>query len=116
MEISKEVLKGYIDTIILSIVNKNDCYGYEIAKTVRDNSNGSFELKEGTLYIALKRLEKNEYIKSYWYDGISNGGRRKYYKMTQKGIIFLEYKIKEWEYMKDIINNFLGGYLIDYKK
>lgn len=109
MQISKEVLKGYIDTIILSIVAKNDCYGYEIAKTVRDYSEGAFEIKEATLYIALKRMETNKYISSYWDDGASNGGRRKYYKMTDEGAEFLKYKKQEWEYMKSMMNHYLGG-------
>lgn len=109
MEISKEALKGYIDTIILSIIKKQDCYGYEIAKTVRDYSEGAFELKEGTLYLALKRLETNSYIQSYWDDGASNGGRRKYYKMTEEGFEFLGYKKEEWTFMKAMMDYFLGG-------
>lgn len=52
LELNKEVLKGHIDTLILSILRDKDCYGYEIAKNVRDRS--SFELKEGTMYLALK--------------------------------------------------------------
>lgn len=109
MQISKEVLKGHIDTIILSIVAQHDCYGYEIAKTVREYTEGAFEIKEATLYIALKRLEKNEYILSYWDDGASNGGRRKYYKMTEQGTEFLEYKKQEWNYMKAMMDHYLGG-------
>ena len=38
MELSKEVLKGHIDTLIVSILNEKDCYGYEIAKQVREKS------------------------------------------------------------------------------
>ena len=58
MEINKEVLKGHIDTLILSLLHDRDMYGYEIAKFVREKSNEQFELKEGTLYLSLKRLEK----------------------------------------------------------
>lgn len=43
MELDKELLKGHIDTLILSILNKEDSYGYEIAKIVRDET--TFELK-----------------------------------------------------------------------
>ena len=46
MELNKEALKGHIDTIILSILNEKDCYGYEIAKTVKAKCNNMFELKE----------------------------------------------------------------------
>ncbi|MGG4471577.1 PadR family transcriptional regulator, partial [Paenibacillus alvei] len=46
MEINKEVLKGHIDTLILSLLSKQDMYGYEIAKVVREKSIEQFELKE----------------------------------------------------------------------
>ncbi|MGG4471578.1 PadR family transcriptional regulator, partial [Paenibacillus alvei] len=46
MEINKEVLKGHIDTLILSLLCKQDMYGYEIAKVVREKSKEQFELKE----------------------------------------------------------------------
>ena len=62
MEVNKEVLKGHIDTIILSLLHIRDMYGYEIAKLVREKSDEQFELKEGTLYLSLKRLEKNKWI------------------------------------------------------
>ncbi len=62
MEVNKEVLKGHIDTLILSLLHNRDMYGYELAKIVREKSEDKFELKEGTLYLSLKRLEKNEWI------------------------------------------------------
>lgn len=66
MEINKEILKGHIDTLILSLLHRRDMYGYELAKIVREKSDDQFELKEGTLYLSLKRLEKNEWVSSYW--------------------------------------------------
>ena len=53
MELNKELLKGHIDTLILAILEKNDSYGFEIAKNVLNKT--TFELKDGTLYISLKR-------------------------------------------------------------
>lgn len=109
MEINKEILKGHIDTIILSLLQVNDMYGYEIAKFVREKSNDQFELKEGTLYLSLKRLEKNEWIESYWGDEQGPGGRRKYYKITSQGKVIFKEKVLEWNFAKKIINSFLEG-------
>lgn len=109
MEIEKEILKGYIDTIIISLLNDRPMYGYELAKRVREICNGAFELKEGTLYLSLKRLENNNYTQSYWDDTESGGGRRKYYRITEPGIKHLENKKREWEFMKLIMDSFLGG-------
>ena len=62
LEVNKEVLKGHIDTLILSLLHNRDMYGYELAKLVRQKSDDQFELKEGTLYLSLKRLEKNKWM------------------------------------------------------
>jgi PadR family transcriptional regulator PadR len=109
LEINKEVLKGHIDTLILSLLHNRDMYGYELAKFVREKSEGQFELKEGTLYLSLKRLEKNKWIESYWGDEQGPGGRRKYYKLTSLGQKMFEEKRLEWQFVKKIIDSFLGG-------
>lgn len=109
MKINKEVLKGHIDTLILSLLYTRDMYGYELAKLVRERSNEQFELKEGTLYLSLKRLEQNKWIESYWGDEKGPGGRRKYYKLTPLGEEGFEKKRLEWEFIKRIIDSFLEG-------
>ncbi|MCM3599065.1 PadR family transcriptional regulator [Metabacillus idriensis] len=109
MEVNKEVLKGHIDTLILSLLHSRDLYGYELAKLVREKSKNQFELKEGTLYLSLKRLEKNNWIESYWGDEQGPGGRRKYYKLTEAGKVGYDEKRKEWNFVKNIIDSFLEG-------
>ncbi len=109
MEVNKEVLKGHIDTLILSLLNIKDMYGYELAKLVRERSDNQFELKEGTLYLSLKRLEKNKWIASYWGSEQGPGGRRKYYQLTPLGKEGFEEKRMEWEFIKKIIDSFLEG-------
>lgn len=109
MEIDKEVLKGCIDTILISLLNETPMYGYELAKKAREISEETFELKEGTLYLSLKRLEKNNYLDSYWNDSVSGGGRRKYYKITTIGKEYMYKKKKEWILLNNIMSKFLGG-------
>ncbi|MGG0554715.1 PadR family transcriptional regulator [Priestia aryabhattai] len=109
MEISREILKGHIDTLILSLLHQRDMYGYELAKIVREKSEEQFELKEGTLYLSLKRLEKNNWISSYWGDEQGPGGRRKYYKVTALGNQNFEAKRLEWQFVKKMMDSFLWG-------
>ena len=109
MEVNKEVLKGHIDTLILSLLQTKNMYGYELAKLVREKSEDQFELKEGTLYLSLKRLEKNKWIESYWGDEQGPGGGRKYYKITSTGKDGFEKKRLEWQFVKNIIDSFLEG-------
>ncbi|MDN8591639.1 helix-turn-helix transcriptional regulator [Paenibacillus sp. 11B] len=49
MKLRNEMIKGYIDGIVLSVLSKQDAYGYEISKTVHDETSGQFDLKEGKL-------------------------------------------------------------------
>lgn len=110
MEVDKEVLKGYIDTILLSLLCHEPLYGYELVKRSREQSDGTFEIKEATLYLALKRLEKNGLAVSYWDDSdTGRGGRRKYYRLTDDGRVRLQNKKMEWKYVKDTMDKFLGG-------
>lgn len=106
--INGDLIRGHIDTIILKILSKGDNYGYEIIKSVYEQSNKEYELKEPSLYTSLKRLEKLGYIKSYW-GNESQGGRRKYYSITESGKTHLEEALEEWKYAQKIINCLLLG-------
>lgn len=106
---NKEVLKGHIDTLILALLRKRDMYGYELAKRVRERSGDRFEMKEATLYLSLKRLEKQQWISSYWGDEQGAGGRRKYYKLTDTGEQAYRTKCAEWQFLKEIMDKFMEG-------
>ncbi|MGH4124244.1 MAG: PadR family transcriptional regulator [Clostridium sp.] len=109
MEINKEMIKGYIEGIILSLLVGEDLYGYDIANRIRNISKETFEIKEGTMYVVLKRLENNELISPYWDDTESGGGRRRYYKITAEGTNYLNNKKSEWIFFKNIIDTFYKG-------
>lgn len=105
-KISSDLLRGHTDTIILKLLMSGDKYGYEISKLIMTNSDGEYELKEATMYSSLKRLEGDGCITSYWGDE-TQGGRRKYYSITEKGRgVYLENK-NNWEYAKRILDQLL---------
>lgn len=106
--INSDLIRGHIDTIILKILRDGDNYGYEIMKAVSTNSNQEYELKEPSLYTSLKRLEKQGYIVSYWGDR-SQGGRRKYYHITDSGNAAYETAFAEWVHARRIITMLLQG-------
>lgn len=98
----KEIMKGSIDILLLSLLNKQDMYGYEIVKTLKGNSKELYNMSEGTLYPALKRLENKEWLQSYW-ENSESGGRRKYYRIKQDGKKELEKKLQEWNQISNLI-------------
>ncbi|MEW9700470.1 PadR family transcriptional regulator [Paenibacillus sp. SI8] len=101
-KISSDLIRGHTDTIILKLLLDGDKYGYEISKLVQARSDGEYELKEATMYSSLKRLEQEESISSYWGDE-TQGGRRKYYRITDKGTGTYATNKNNWEYAKKII-------------
>ncbi len=105
-KISGDLLRGHTDTIILKLLISGDKYGYEISKLIQTNSSGEYELKEATMYSSLKRLEGDGSITSYWGDE-TQGGRRRYYRITKNGKqVYVENK-GNWEYAKRILDNLL---------
>ncbi len=104
--ISSDLLRGHTDTIILKLLMSGDKYGYEISKLVQSISNSEYELKEATMYSSLKRLEHEGCITSYWGDE-TQGGRRKYYRITEKGTSTYSANKKNWEYAKRILDHLL---------
>ena len=114
MIFDKEILKGYIDTIVLSVLQNGDLYGYEIAKRIKEKSKEGFVIKEATLYVSLKRLEKRNFLEGYWNDDEgSGGGRRRYYKITNEGRNYFSDKVIEWRTLKSLLNNFMEVILIE---
>jgi len=91
----KELLKGSVDIILLSIIGRRDTYGYEMIQQLNELSDGSYAMSQGTLYPALKRLEKKGYLTSYWVEN-ETSGRRKFYSLTQDGLSELDEKLQSW--------------------
>lgn len=106
MEISADIIRGHIDTIILKLLLHEDMYGYQISKAIHTASGGAYELKEATMYSSLKRLENDGCITWYWGDE-TQGGRRKYYKITEKGNTTYSENKKNWDFAKTILDKLL---------
>jgi DNA-binding PadR family transcriptional regulator len=105
-KLSSDLLRGHTDTMILRILLNGDQYGYEIVKLIQQNSGGEYELKEATMYSSLKRLESDGNITWYWGDE-TQGGRRKYYKITDKGKETYADNKNNWEYAKRVLDQLL---------
>lgn len=103
---SAEFKKGGVQLCIIALLSKGKKYGFQIIKELREKSEGYFDLKEGTLYPALHRLEKRGYLKSEW---ITKGDRppRKYYILTKKGKMILRSASSEWQQMVESMKHVL---------
>jgi DNA-binding PadR family transcriptional regulator len=102
-----DLLRGNTDKILLSILMREDSYGYRINKIMDEETNHRFSLNEATLYTTFKRLEQDDLIKSYWKES-ENSQPRKYYSITEKGKQELFQSKIEWKEAVDIIAHFIG--------
>jgi PadR family transcriptional regulator, regulatory protein PadR len=101
------LLWGAVEMLMLEVISQGPTYGYEIAQTVSVRSRGYFDLKEGSLYPALHRLEEQKLVKSSWQE--VDGRRRKYYELTSAGGNVLASKKSEWKAFAEGIQGVLGG-------
>ncbi|CDQ21561.1 PadR family transcriptional regulator, regulatory protein PadR [Halobacillus karajensis] len=104
---NRELVKGSTSLLILQLLDDRDMYGYELVKEMDRRSKSHFQVKEGTLYPALHKLEKQGYISYYWQDR-EKGPARKYYKITVDGQEILKERTSEWHRYVQVMNNLIG--------
>ncbi len=104
---NRELVKGSTSLILLQLLNERDMYGYELVKELEQRSDNGFSVKEGTLYPALHKLEKQEYIECYWREQ-EKGPARKYYRITKPGKELLAEKTREWQDFVRVMNKVIG--------
>ncbi len=93
---NNELITNSTDSLLLSLLSESSMYGYQIIKELKNRSQGYFNFKEGTLYPALHRLESAGLISGSW-QLLSNGQQRKYYHITEKGLLRLVEKRDQWQ-------------------
>ena len=92
---------GLLDDMVLSIVQRNYTYGYEITQYLRK----AVDISESTLYPVLRRLQKGEMLETY--DKEYMGRNRRYYRLTSQGETSLEEYREEWRNHKKKIDSIL---------
>ena len=94
-----------LDAIVLAVISreKDGTYGYKITQDVRS----VLEVSESTLYPVLRRLQKDECLEVY--DRQFDGRNRRYYKVTEKGMVQLNLYRTEWKNYSGKINELFEG-------
>lgn len=110
LNIQKELSKGSSSLLVLSVLGTGDMYGYQIIKEIEQRSEFVFSFKEGTLYPILHSFEQDGLVKSYWQEG-SNGKRRKYYHITDRGLKLLKKSTDDWHSYSSAVEKVVTGSL-----
>lgn len=102
---SRELLRGSLDLMILSVLAEGPMYGYSIQKRLADASANAVQLQAGTMYPLLHRLEADKLIRSKWER--STGRPRKWYELTAAGNRRLHQQASEWHSYVDCLKQLL---------
>jgi PadR family transcriptional regulator len=90
------LLQGTLDLLILKSLNLGELHGLGISRRIEQLTRGTFQVKPGSLFPALHRMEQAGYLKSAWGES-ENNRKAKFYQLTAAGRRHLEAETEEWE-------------------
>jgi PadR family transcriptional regulator, regulatory protein PadR len=95
-------LQGTLDVLILTALSRSPLHGYDVVEWIRDTTDGSLEIDDGALYMALHRMERRGWLDAEW--RVSPKGRRaKYYQLTAEGRKQLRSGERSWTKFADAV-------------
>ncbi|MCI4064210.1 helix-turn-helix transcriptional regulator [Micromonospora sp. R77] len=99
-------LHGHLDALLLAVLEQGELHGYAIIEALRARSGGALDLPTGTIYPALRRLERAGLVASSW--STVNGRERRTYQLTEAGGRALAGERAGWREFSATIGRFLG--------
>jgi PadR family transcriptional regulator, regulatory protein PadR len=100
-----DALRGHLDALILAAVEPEPMHGYAIMEALLERSGGALNLPTGTLYPALRRLERAGYLRGEW--STVGGRQRRTYRLTAAGRKTLAAERSEWRDFSAVIDSVL---------
>lgn len=108
MTFDRELKRGTLEMILLKLLSEKAMYGYELVSSMEKRGGPQFQIKEGTLYPILYRLEAAKWIEPRW-ETYERGVPRKYYQITPQGLEQLKKLTGEWSDFVSAVGQFLEG-------
>jgi PadR family transcriptional regulator PadR len=123
----RELKKGSLGMLLLQLLRERPSYGYELSERLRTRTGGILSFDEGAIYPLLHAYERRGLVTGYWEsgdelllpDGLSGlpgggesarkGPRRRYYRLTDRGVAALSMSVAEWQTFAEAIGRVLGG-------
>ena len=103
---NRELKRGTLDMILLKLISLRQMYGYELVAALNQHGSELFQIKEGTLYPVLYRLEDGGFIEPRW-ETLDRGVPRKYYRLTEAGQEHLANLTTNWKKFTAMIEHLL---------
>lgn len=106
---AQQLKKGVLEMLVLQVICQRPTYGYELLSRLKGGSQGWLQLKEGTLYPILYRLEDDGLIAARWSQGQGRVAPKKMYEATELGREENLRRQQVWQQFQQTVNRFLGG-------
>lgn len=103
----RQMKKGVLDMLVLRLLKSEAKYGYQIIQEMKEKSEDTFLLKDGTLYPILYRLEDDKLVVSKWSEAVGKQVPRKYYEITEAGRNALDEIESVWNRISDGISKIM---------
>jgi PadR family transcriptional regulator, regulatory protein PadR len=100
------LLQGTLDLLILKSLNLGEMHGLGVSRRIEQITRGTFQVKPGSLFPALHRMEQAGYLKSSWGES-ENNRKAKYYRLTAAGRRQLDAETREWQRVSAAMANAL---------
>ncbi|MFJ4686613.1 PadR family transcriptional regulator [Streptomyces sp. NPDC091377] len=102
----QDAVRGHLDGLLLAVLEPGPLHGYAIITAVQQRSGGALELRTGTIYPALNRLERIGLLRSSWQS--SGERRRRCYELTEAGRRTLASERTAWQEFTTAIGSVLN--------
>lgn len=112
--INGDKLRGHLETVVLSCLERSDAHGLELLRRIESTGNGLLRLKEGSLYPALYRLEASGHIVGQVDQTPTGcrGAKRRVYRLTAKGKRRLQADRNEWQTFTRVLGSLIEGAIV----
>ena len=95
-ESTSELLQGTLDLLVLKALSLQPLHGLGVSNRIKQITNGTFDVKPGSLFPALHRMEEAGWLTSEWGES-ENNRRAKFYSLTRAGRQQLEVETDDWQ-------------------
>lgn len=101
-----ELLRGTLDLLVLKTLTLEPMHGWGISQRIRQMSGEVFEINQGSLYPALRRLQRKGWVTSEWRT-TDNNRRARYYTLTAAGRTRLGEEERQWTISSNAVNRLM---------
>jgi PadR family transcriptional regulator, regulatory protein PadR len=107
LPVKVDIVRGHLDALLLASLEDGPLHGYAIIEALQARSGGVLDLPTGSVYPALRRLERARYVSGRW--GMVGGRRRRTYQLTRAGRQALARERADWTRFTSAIGGVLRG-------